>query len=223
MVSKILKRTANLFYKVAKRVEGPTAKTELDRWFEANGDRTLRLDYDLNENSVVFDVGGYEGQWASDLFSRYRSTIYIFEPFSLYAENISRRFARNPKIFVNAFGLSNINQTSRLNVSDDSSSVFKPSSETVEIELIKASEFIRNHEIGFIDLMKINIEGGEYELLDDLISEQLLSCIGNIQVQFHNFVPNALARMNNIRLALQKTHELTYQFEFVWENWTLRK
>ena len=28
-------------------------------WLDANGEEDLRLNYDLNERSVVFDVGGY--------------------------------------------------------------------------------------------------------------------------------------------------------------------
>ena len=32
---------------------------DVDRWFGDNGDHTLRLDYPLNEDSVVLDLGGY--------------------------------------------------------------------------------------------------------------------------------------------------------------------
>ena len=35
-------------------------------------------------------------------------------------------------------------------------------------------------------LMKINIEGGEFELLERLLETRLISRIENIQVQFHN-------------------------------------
>jgi hypothetical protein len=30
-------------------------------WSRARGDRTLRIEYDLKEDDVVLDVGGYEG------------------------------------------------------------------------------------------------------------------------------------------------------------------
>ena len=67
--------------------------------------------------------------------------------------------------------------------------------------------------------MKINIEGGEYDLLDRLITTGLVGKIDNIQVQFHEFVPNAKERMQNIQKKLSKTHTPTYQYEFIWENW----
>ena len=49
-------------------------------WFQNNGDKTLRLNYPLTDKSIVLDLGGYEGQWASDIFSRYCCFIHVFEP-----------------------------------------------------------------------------------------------------------------------------------------------
>jgi len=34
-------------------------------------------------------------------------------------------------------------------------------------------------------------------------------------------VPDAKARVQNIRRQLERTHRLTYQYDFVWENWRL--
>jgi hypothetical protein len=44
----------------------------------------------------------------------------------------------------------------------------------------------------------------------------------NIQVQFHDYTPDAAERMKKIQRALKKTHRTTYSFEFVWENWELK-
>ena len=38
------------------------AENRMIAWRDANGDKTLRLHYDLYQRSVVFDVGGYEGK-----------------------------------------------------------------------------------------------------------------------------------------------------------------
>ena len=52
----------------------------------------------------------------------------------------------------------------------------------------------------------------------------MIAKFGNIQVQFHDFViENAEERVNNIRKALSLTHVQTWCYEFVWENWELRK
>jgi hypothetical protein len=53
-------------------------------WFNDRGDQTHRLNYELDANSVVFDLGGYEGEWARDIYCLYGSFIYIFEPYQVY-------------------------------------------------------------------------------------------------------------------------------------------
>ena len=78
------------------------------------------------------------------------------------------------------------------------------------------------HNIEVVDLIKINIEGGEYDLLDEIIANNWLSKFKNIQVQYHDFViDNPRERMEKIQKELAKTHQLTYQYDFVWENWKL--
>ena len=54
-----------------------------------------------------------------------------------------------------------------------------------------------------------------------MIETGFVNQIDNIQVQFHDFIPNAEERMQKIQKHLEKTHRLTYQYLFVWENWNL--
>jgi FkbM family methyltransferase len=183
-------------------------------WIKDKGDKTFRLNYDLDENSLVFDLGGYEGQWASDIFSRYCCKIHVFEPVSEFADKIKTRFAGNKRILVHQFGLSNENRAVLLSVNKTSSSLYKQRGELKEVRLVKAVDFIQENHIQKIDLMKINIEGAEYDLLEHLIDAGLISSINNIQVQFHDFVSNAEQRMIMLQKELEKTHGLTYQYPF---------
>lgn len=191
-------------------------------WFRDNGDKTLRLEYDLSDSSIVFDLGGYEGQWSSDIFSMYGCSIYIFEPVEIFANSIKKRFARNKKIYVFQYGLSDVSKSEKISVDADSSSIFKDNSLGEEIHLVRAIDFIRENNISQIDLMKINIEGGEYDLLEHLLDSGFIEIINNIQVQFHDFFPDAEERMIAIQQRLEKTHSLTYQYPFVWENWRVK-
>ncbi|MFA7192126.1 MAG: FkbM family methyltransferase [Candidatus Paceibacterota bacterium] len=190
-------------------------------WFKNDGDKTLRLNYELNESSVVVDVGGYEGQWASDIFAKYCSTILIFEPVKSFADKIKARFRSNSKIKVYDIGLSNQDKDINISLLGDSSSIYKEDSNSEYIKIVDSSKFFNDNNIQYIDLMKINIEGSEYELLENLISSGFIKKIKNIQVQFHDFVPNAKDRMTKIQKELSKTHHTTYQYEFVWENWEI--
>lgn len=221
-LSRVLAESANVCLWASKKLYQSPSETRVASWFRDQGDKTLRLDYDLDEQSLVFDVGGYEGQWASDIFARFRCAIHIFEPVGAFAAKIERRFAKNNKIIVHRHGLSNETKVVSIALSGDGSSMFKQASESEQIQLIQATEFMHQNNIIAIDLVKINIEGGEYELLDHLIESEFARCIDNIQVQFHDFVPDAEARMIQIHKNLARTHFLTYQYPFVWENWKRR-
>lgn len=103
------------------------------------------------------------------------------------------------------------------------SSLYKKNDYTEMVEVIRASDYIERYNIRFIDLTKINIEGAEYDLMLHLINTKLISKIKNIQIQFHDFVPDAEEKMNNIHDVLKLTHELTYYYRFIWENWELKQ
>lgn len=191
-------------------------------WFAVDGDNTLRLEYPLKENSIVFDLGGYKGQWTSDIFSKYCCNIYVFEPVTAYYKAIKKRFQHNKKIRVFPFGLAEENKKVILGVDENSSSMFKGNCVREVATLHNFKDFLSAHQISNIDLIKINIEGAEYDLLDSIINEGLQFCITDIQVQFHDFVPDAEKRMKGIQKILEETHEMTWQYPFVWENWRIR-
>lgn len=190
------------------------------QWFKDEGDKTHRLNYNLDENSLVWDLGGYEGQWASDIYGKYSSSIMIFEPYIPYANNIKHRFEPNKKIQIFAFGLGARTEKLGFSVLDNSSSLFANGPKNETIDIVSVVDFIKERNITSVDLVKINIEGGEYDFLEKLIESGLIGIFKNIQVQFHDFIiDNAQQRMNNIQKAISLTHKLTYQYEFVWENW----
>ena len=153
----------------------------------------------------------------------YCCSIHVFEPVEEFADKIIKRFSKNKKIIVHKFGLSNKNKKDKIFLDDDASSIFKKKGESRDIVLVRAVDFMRENDIQSIDLIKINIEGGEYDLLEHLIDEGFVRNIKNIQAQFHDFVPNAEQRMVGIQQKLARTHSLSYQYPFVWENWVINK
>lgn len=70
-----------------------------------------------------------------------------------------------------------------------------------------------------IDLVKIDIEGGEYDVLPQLIETGLISRIRFLQIQFHRFVDGAVQKRENLREHLRKTHTESWCYPFIWESW----
>jgi len=189
-------------------------------WFRDGSENTLRTKYLLDENSVVFDLGGYKGEWAQRIYDKYHCFIYVFEPVSEFAANIKSRFGDNEKIKVFDFGLAPQTSHEKLGISGDSSSVYLVNDNMIDIDLMSIGDFLEIQGIRRIDLMKLNIEGSEYDLLEYILSTDLINIITDVQVQFH-CIPNAGPRREEIRRQLANTHTQTYNYDFVHENWHL--
>lgn len=211
--------------RIASKIYKPKPSLKDFGWinFVKAGGEDLRFNYELDEKSIIFDLGGYDGQFASDFYSKYLCKIYVFEPYNVFAKQIATRFRRNPNILVFNYGLSKENKEVQISIDSVASSTFKKSENMALIQLRDAEAFFNDKDINCIDLMKINIEGGEYDLLQHLIDSQKIRIIKNIQIQFHDFVPDAEQKMLELRKKLSQTHSPTYLFDFIWENWRINK
>jgi FkbM family methyltransferase len=199
------------------------AERRIKGWLRDDAEDRLRLGYDLNDKSLILDVGGYRGRWASDMYSRFSCRILVFEPVPHFSEKLQWRFSHNPRITVYPFGLSNSDRHDTMYLCDDgTSSIRRGSRHTTSVVLRRAADFLSESEIATIDLMKINIEGDEYDLLDHLHESGWIPRIRDLQIQFHDFHPDAGRRMRAIQEKLAQTHRLTYSYPFVWENWRKR-
>jgi FkbM family methyltransferase len=189
------------------------------RWVRNNGDKTLRLNYDLDENSIVFDLGGYHGDFGNEIYNKYKSKVYIFEPVEDYYKIIKEKFKNNRSIEVFHYGLSDKDGSFEIFVSESLSSIYNNVGKKENIHLKSITSFINENNITHIDLIKINIEGGEFDVLPELIKTNFINKITDLQVQFHTFADNAINRREEIRGLLSKTHSPTYDYWFIWENW----
>jgi FkbM family methyltransferase len=210
--------------RLARCIELGKRRSAYNAWVADRGDLIKRLDYALGSDAVVWDVGGYEGQWASDIVARFGCRVHVFEPAWQASEFIRRRFAANPLVTIHNFALGDTEEETKLNLAGDGSSmIIEPSRSEVEKIIVRDIVGVWR-ELGAtrIDLMKINIEGEEYDLLNRLIDTNTITKISDVQVQFHDFVPNAERRRKQIGTALERTHVRTWCYDFVWENWHVR-
>ena len=73
-------------------------KNEIGRWFRDRGDYTHNITYDLNEDSVVMDLGGYTGIWAQQIIKKYNPNFYIIEPLPEFYNILVDKFKENKKV-----------------------------------------------------------------------------------------------------------------------------
>jgi FkbM family methyltransferase len=212
-------------WREARRLLWPTEQQRSYRRFlAAGGDLALRYDYPLEGTAAsLLDLGGYEGAWTAEMLQHYPGCeSIVFEPVKTYADAIKHRFSSDGRVTVCAFALGATNRREEIVVDGDASSTRVRRGPSEIIEIVDVAEWWERSGPVSAAVAKINIEGGEYEVLPRLVETGLIRRIDHLQVQFHTFVPDAKRRMHRILRELAKTHEPTYRFPFVWENWRRR-
>lgn len=190
------------------------------RWISENPNSAIRYNYDLPHGARILDVGGYRGDFAEQLLKKHGASVTICEPIPKFASQIQDRFMHEPRIVVHEFGLSDRNEQVEFDLSADASGVFGTSAgPKITVLLRDAKEFLLETGVPEWHLLKLNIEGGEYALLERLIETGLIERMQHLQVQFHLHVPDAKAKYKRIAKLLRRTHQLEWRYPFVWESW----
>ena len=87
---------------------------------------------------------------------------------------------------------------------------------------MRAADAFAEAGIERVDLLKLNVEGAEYEVLEHLAVTEWLPRIRFLQIQFHDIGAGSDARMRALQAWLGQTHQLMWQYELVWESWRRR-
>jgi len=201
--------------------------TSLRRWFADNGDYTHNINYELNNNSVVIDLGGYYGLWIDEILKKnnpYIPNIILVEPVPEFYNELVTKYKNYEKIKVMNVGVSTDKNesTKTLYVSSDGSSTnFNINVKSViEIKTLPIDKILSDNYINQVDLLQINIEGDEYGLMEYMIESDIVNKFKNIQIQFHLGIKNDIERRDNIQKNLiSKGFKNKFDYPFVWESW----
>jgi len=152
------------------------------------------MDYHINSESVVFEVGAYEGAWSKAICNKYNPKLYAFEPQKWAYDNCVKLLKRydNAKVFNFALGI----ESGNFKMGDfqsDGASLMKD--ETVKcdqrtplfeiVKMVELKKFLEFEKIDEIDLFQLNVEGYEYKLIPYMIEKGILNRIKYFICQFH--------------------------------------
>lgn len=192
---------------------------EIGRYFLDGGDEIIRYNYSLGPDSVVFDVGGYVGDFTEIIYNKFGSNVYLFEPVKAYYKICKNRFLKNPNIRVNRLGISGNIGDYPIYINGDTTSSNSDSDINEIVKTTTLYESIRMTGVERINLLKLNIEGDEYNLLERAIIDRCIDKVDNMQIQYHININNCVERRKKIAEELKKTHILEWKYDWVWESW----
>lgn len=207
--------------------EGP-----IGDFYRAGGNRLLYDDLPLSQDDLVIDAGGFEGEWTAGMLTRYGCRSELFEPVPAFAEQCRRRYRHNARVRVHQAALGASNRTTQFSLAADGTSEFRGSGASggFEAQVLAISDLLstldaeqRIHPVmDTVGVLKLNIEGGEYEVLESLLKTGDIARMRSLLIQFHRQPEGWEQRYEQIVEGLPSTHERVWGFPMVWEKWVLR-
>lgn len=193
---------------------------EILRWFEDRGDYTHNINYDLNENSLIMDLGGYTGIWAQQMIDKYSPYVFIIEPVPNFYNSMVYKFKDNEKVKLLNVGIATENKEGEIFLNGDASSSISNSGQKINITFLTIEEIFKKFNLQKIDLLQINIEGDEYLLLENMLQSGFINNFKNLQIQFHMGIDNFSLRREKIQEGLLLNNfKNKFNYPFVWESW----
>lgn len=181
-----------------------------------------RYEYPLTKDSVVIDAGGHKGDFARRIAETYSSRVFVFEPVDRYFRACREALKHFPRVAVFPIGIGGYTRRDVFGIRGDSTGRFA-AGESEDVDIRSIGEVLAELGLDRVALLKLNVEGSEYEILDAILAAGLAPRFDNIQVQFHDVIPEAVGRRGQIHDRLGLSHCLTYCTPFVWENWEIKK
>ncbi len=179
----------------------------------------------IRPGGLVIDAGGYQGEWAMRILARYGCRVIIFEPVPQFAERLADLFAENPGVSVRHEALGRRQGLLDLHLHADGTSAFrKDQGERIrDVPIADVATVFQESQPAPIACLKLNIEGGEYDVLERLIETGLICRCENILVQFHSQPADWSVRLERIEESLARTHRKVWGYPLVWDLWSSRE
>ena len=135
-------------------------------FFKDGGTNLIYKKLDLNSDSVVIDGGGYKGEFIDNVLVNFGCKVESFEPLQKEFDELKKKYIQNNRVKISNLALFSKTKALYLNEEGISSSIINTnvSKNMVKINAIDVVEIINNRKN--IDLLKLNVEGAEYEIMN---------------------------------------------------------
>ena len=161
---------------------------------------------DLNANSVIYSGGvGRDVTFEHALVKNYGSKIVLFDPSPTGLETMALPENKIPQFTHHAVGLAGNCGTLKFappkEAHEGSWFMADTDTATIEVPCVDLATLMARNGHTHIDLLKIDIEGAEYGVLDDLLRRKLR--VRQVLVEFHHQMLPGVRRSQTIRAILK--------------------
>jgi len=180
----------------------------------------------LTKDSVVYSFGvGEDITFDLALINEYKLNVYAFDPTPLAIKFAEKNIT--PHFHFEAIGLGNKDEITNFylstNEKDCSGSIIDKNdhAEAIRVEMKKVSTIMKELNHTRIDLLKMDIEGSEYAVLENMLEENILP--KQILVEFHHRFPqiskkqtkDIVQKLNNAGYKIAKISDFGLEYTFL--------
>ncbi len=208
---------------IARRLYGLTltlrnGNSDVSEWFLFNHEK-LKYGIDLHKYGIVLDLGAFKGEFTKKIkLNNPHLTFWLYEPISEYFSIVANRFVGAKNITVHQYGVSADGRNIEMQIDDlRSRQELDNSIEKIEVKSLSIQEIFNS--VTEIELVKMNIEGMEFECLEQLVKSNSLIKARYLLIQFHNFEHEAKSRREALRKEFDKDFNNLFSYEWMWELW----
>jgi len=188
--------------------------------------RDILTDFEREPGGVVLDVGAYDGVWAASVLDHLPATLLAFEPDPTALNKLRARLGDRSDVSIQPYGLGGRDERVSLALEGPGSTMYAKGPGTfgtAAVEIRDTDAALGELGVEQVELIKLNIEGAEYDVFDRLFEEGWLPRCRHVLVQFHEWHPRAHPRRRAIRALLAETHDEVWCYPWVWECWERRE
>ena len=175
-----------------------------------------------NKKPIIFDCGANIG--FATIFFKWlypESEIYAFEPdkktFEILKKNISQNKLKNVHLFNSAISDKNGNIDFFIDSKSPGSLVMSTKRERmpkdkITVDCLSLSSLIKNKNLSKIDYVKMDIEGSENEVIQDLNKNHQLKNIAKFSIEYHHKITGHKSQLSKF-LQIFENNGFEYQID----------
>ncbi len=184
-----------------------------NKWFfnilqeEFSGRNTYQRFFDVEENDVVFDIGSSAGPFAYQVARNNPKEIHCFEPEPVLFETLEKNMSQinNTKVVLNKLAIAGVDGEFSTTGLYNPEEKEMNSQSAVSVDAKTFMTYVREHNIERIDFMKLDCEGGEYDIFNDENMEWILKNVKKIAGEWHLTTPEQKAKFTHFKNTYLKT------------------
>jgi hypothetical protein len=165
--------------------------------------------FEVEENDIVVDIGATIGEFTYKILEKKPKHCYVIEPLPIFFDTLKNNLQGHQVSFTNAA------------ITNDKYCKIEWDGLNSEVNTLTFNDFIKQNRLNKIDFLKVDCEGGEYDIFTEENIEFLkkvpkIACEmhlkgGVLKEKFRNFRDNILPNFKNIKF-------MSYDFcEIMWD------